>query len=416
MESGQVESLKHAMRTSALLLAALSLAVAACAPKNPPRAAAPVAKTPASLDPILQPYLAKYRLPALAAAIVQNGELVAVGAVGTRRAGADIPVTVNDRFHIGSDTKAMTALVAAQFVDEGKLRWDITVVEVFPELAPKMDKRLRQVTLEQLLSHTSGIPSDNDALDTLIEQGNEQPGNLDEMRYCVVERLVKMPLDSQPGTRFAYANLGYVLVGAILERKSGKTWEELVQERVFTPLQLDTAGFGPQASLGKIDAPLAHRPQKDGALKAMLAGPNGDNPPVLGPAGTAHLSVIDFATWAAWNTGEGKRGPALVKPETMHKMHTPIIEMAPKKDAAPGTPASGKYGLGWGEITIPPLSPEPFVFHGGSNQMNLAYIMLQPKYDFGMVLMTNAGGTEADAGLKALSAELYGKYGNRDSQ
>src|SRR5919106_6729772 len=72
-----------------------------------------------SLNTMLAPFLARYELPALAAAVVKDGKVVAVGAVGTRKAGAQIPVTVNDRFHLGSDTKAMTALLAAMFVEAG---------------------------------------------------------------------------------------------------------------------------------------------------------------------------------------------------------------------------------------------------------------------------------------------------------
>src|SRR5918911_527696 len=89
----------------------------------------------ASLDSVLQPYLARYDLPALAAAVVKNGEIIASGAVGTRRAGTNSPVMIEDRFHIGSDTKAMTALIAAMLVEGGKIRWTSTVGEVFPELA-----------------------------------------------------------------------------------------------------------------------------------------------------------------------------------------------------------------------------------------------------------------------------------------
>src|SRR5918998_2886816 len=89
----------------------------------------------ASLDSILQPYLGRYGLPALAAAVVKNGEVIASGAVGTRRAGTNSPVSIDDRFHIGSDTKSMTALIAAMFVEGGKLHWTSTVGEAFPELA-----------------------------------------------------------------------------------------------------------------------------------------------------------------------------------------------------------------------------------------------------------------------------------------
>jgi CubicO group peptidase (beta-lactamase class C family) len=366
------------------------------------------ANAPASLDKELQPYLAKYELPALAAAVVKDGQIIAAGAVGTRRVGTNIPVTIHDRFHLGSDTKAMTALLAAMLVEEKKLRWNSTVSEVFPELADKMDPRLRGVTLVQLLSHTSGLPSDNATIDDLIGKAMLQEGNLDEMRYWLVKQYSPHPLASEPGQKFAYSNMGYIFVGAMLERVTGKTWDELVCARVFDPLGLKTAGLGPQSSLGRIDAPLGHK-TIDGKVKAFLAGPNGDNPPVLGPAGIAHMSVLEFARWAGWNAGAGKRGPALVRPETLQKLHTMVVSMSDKKDAAPGTPSRGKYGLGWGQVSVP-WAQQPLLFHGGSNEMNLAYIWLDLPHDFAMVLVTNIGGTKAEQGLGKLASELYAQF------
>jgi hypothetical protein len=167
--------------------------------------------------------------------------------------------------------------------------------------------------------------------------------------------------------------------------------------------------LGPQSTLGRIDAPLGHEARDGGLPKPLLAGPGGDNPEVIGPAGTAHMSVLDFARWASWNAGSGKRGPALVPFDTLRKLHTPVIKMPPKPDAAPGTPSMGAYGFGW--LTIgTPLSRDPFLFHGGSNQMNLADVLVQPSHDFGIV-MTNVGGRRADEALKALEAELYTRFG-----
>jgi CubicO group peptidase (beta-lactamase class C family) len=367
-----------------------------------------LAKAQASLDPALAPYLSKYGLPALAATVVRNGTMVAAGAVGTRRVGADIPVTINDRFHIGSDTKAMTALLAAMMVEEGRLRWNSTVAEVFPELAGKMDPRLKVVTLDQLLSHTGGIPPDNEEIFRDYRDAMSQDGNLDELRYWFVRQLSTRPLESAPGEKFAYANAGYTIVGAMIERTGGKTWDELVTERVFAPLGMATAGLGPQASLGRIDAPLGHS-VVDGKVKAFLAGPNGDGPSLIGPAGIAHMSILDFARWAGWNAGEGKRGPALVRPEIMRKLHAPVVTMPPKKDAAPGTPPGGKYALGWGEVAVG-WAPYPLVYHGGSNGMNLAHIWLDTKQDFAIVTATNIGGPKADEALRALASSLYAEF------
>lgn len=366
-----------------------------------------------SLDKLLQPYLAQYGLPAIGAAVLHNGHVVASGVAGTRRVGFEIPVTVNDRFHIGSDTKAMTVLLAAMFVEEGKLRWNTRMEEVFPELATDMDAGLRGVTLMQLMSHSSGPPSDTEEIEHLINQAMLQPGNLDAQRYWVVKQWASKPLTAKPGEKWAYSNLGYLILGAILERIGGRTWEELIATRVFDPLMLRSAGFGPQSSLGRVDAPLGHK-LIDGKPFAFLAGPNGDNPDVIGPAGTVHLSLMDFAAWANWQTGEGRRGPALVRPETMRRMHAKVIDIAIQKDAATGTPGSVQatnagYALGWGLITLPYAS-EPFIFHGGSNEMNYAMILLQPQHDFAMVMMTNIGGPKGDDAFKALGAELYGRF------
>jgi CubicO group peptidase (beta-lactamase class C family) len=210
--------------------------------------------------------------------------------------------------------------------------------------------------------------------------------------------------------------MNYIIAGAMIERVGGKTWEELITERIFTPLGLRTAGVGCQATLGRVDAPLGHE-MTDGKLKAMLAGPNGDaippfyNPAIFGPAGLAHMSVLDFARWAAWNAGEGKRGPKLVRPETLKKLHTPVISI-PIKNPAPGTPTSAKYALGWGQVVMD-WAPEPLIKHGGDNGLNHSQIWVDPKRDFAMVLVTNLGGLKAVKALDAIAPELYAKFGPR---
>lgn len=370
-------------------------------------------KAQTSLDSMLEPYLTRYDLPAIAAAVIKDGKVVSAAAVGTRKAGIKIPVTIDDRFHLGSDTKAMTALLAAMLIEEGSLRWDTTPADIFPEIAEKMDPRFRRVTLEQLLSHTSGIPTDNEDMVRIYLEGMSQDGNLDDLRYWLIQQWSQRPLESEPGTKFAYSNMGYTIIGAMIERVVKKTWDEAITERIFIPLKLRTAGLGPQSSLGKIDAPLGHS-IVDGKVKAVLAGPNGDVPSIIGPAGIAHMSILDFARWAGWNAGEGKRNPTLVKPETMRKLHTPVITMPKKKDAKPGTPPGGKYALGWGELTVD-WAPYPLLYHGGSNGMNLAHIWIDTKHDFTIVIATNISGKKAKTAFFALANELYTKFAKKQN-
>ena len=92
--------------------------------------------------------------------VVKDGQICDRAAVGVRKWGDPTPVTTNDVFHIGSCTKSMTATLTAILIEEGKLRWDTTIAEVFPELKGKMDKQYETVTVEQLLHHRGGVPGD----------------------------------------------------------------------------------------------------------------------------------------------------------------------------------------------------------------------------------------------------------------
>jgi CubicO group peptidase (beta-lactamase class C family) len=361
---------------------------------------------PQSLDQMLNPYLKEFGLPALAAAVFQNGSIVASGAVGTRRVGTQNPVTINDPFHIGSDSKAFTSVLAGQFVQKGRLKWTSTPADVFPELKPQMNADFAKITLEQLLSHSSGL-SDKSLVD-LIYRSYQQDGNMDDVRYWMVKETASRPIDHARGSKFDYCNLGYVIAGAMLERVGHASWEELVEARIFKPMGLKTAGFGPQASIGLVDAPLGHS-LVDGKAKAMLAGPNGDNPLILGPAGTIHMSVLDFAKWVAWNAGEGKRGPALVSAEILKKIHTPVISTGVRDGAPPGTPKTGSYALGWGSVQES-WATGPSLTHNGSNTLNLATATFWPGTDFGYVMMTNISGRPSDEALRKLGAELYKKF------
>ena len=97
---------------------------------------------PESLNLTLEPYLKEFGLPAIAAAVFKDGVIIASGACETRRSGQEIPVGIDDRFHLGSDSKSFTSLLAGEFVEKGRLRWDSTLGEVFPELKGKMDSDL----------------------------------------------------------------------------------------------------------------------------------------------------------------------------------------------------------------------------------------------------------------------------------
>ncbi len=118
----------------------------------------------ADLNDMLVPIQQEFALPALFAAVAKDGEIVAAGAVGERALGSGVQVTIDDRIHIGSDGKAMTATIAGMLVESGDLRWDSTIGEVLGDAVPGMNPALAAVTLDQLLSHSSGIPTDTEEM------------------------------------------------------------------------------------------------------------------------------------------------------------------------------------------------------------------------------------------------------------
>src|ERR1700722_9555699 len=99
----------------------------------------------------LKPIRQKFNVPAMVAAVVTSDGIKLVGAVGVRKRGAEIPVGLDDLWHLGSDGKAMTSTLIARLVEQNKLKWDSPLAEIFPDLAPQMNPEFQKVTLPQLL-------------------------------------------------------------------------------------------------------------------------------------------------------------------------------------------------------------------------------------------------------------------------
>jgi len=378
------------------ILLALSLALVT----TPAAAQAP------TLQGTLEAVRAKYDLPSLAGAVAIKGRIVASGAVGSRVRGRDLPVTVDDRYHLGSDTKAMTATIAAMLVDEGKLRWDSSIGEVLGDDLPGSHAKFLAINLEQLLSHTSGLPSDNKQMIDLYISGDVYDFDLTNYRKRIIKAIGKAePVLPPNGSPFQYSNFGYIIAGAMIEKVTGEPWESLIHQRIFAPLKLTTAGLGPQATMGLYDAPVGHDVE-NGVASPRPWGPSADVPAVMGPAGNAHMSIRDFARWASWNAAQGKRGPALVKADTLKSLHTPRVKTPVIENPKPGTPKTGEYALGWGFAKFD-WAERPLLTHNGSNSMNLASILLDPVSDVAIVVTTNFPGEKADLAILELMKTLY---------
>ena len=335
---------------------------------------------------------AAHDLPAMAAVAFRDGQVVAVNAVGVRKRGDATPVTVADRFHLGSCTKSMTATLAAIFVEQGKIDWQTTIGDVLGTMVPKIDPALKTIPLIQLLCHWSGITTRNSPEDTTLTELYRRgllKGSRQEQRRRFMKLILTEPPETTPGTKFAYSNLNYTIAGHMLETIAGKEWEKLLVERLAAPLGMTSVGFGAMGTPGKIDQPWQHwvkkeeggegKEPREAAPIAIEPGPNADNPAVLGPGGTAHMTAGDWGRYLIAHV-DGEHGLApLLKPETWRKLHEP--------------PYGGEAALGWFQTQR--KWGGRVCNHNGTNNQNYAVVWISLEKRLGVGVLTNQGGSEA---------------------
>ena len=313
-------------------------------------------------------------VPAFAISIIQGDEMVAWGASGIRAVGDDTPVSLTDKWHMGSNTKAMTAHLVAILVQEGVLSWDTTVAEVYSDLTPP--NGWNEVSILDLCRHRSGIRKLNPMVSMHFYQSTESPR---VQRRQWVEKVV-MAHPPKDDRHYDYANANYMLAGAILEELTDQSWEKLITTQLFAPLGMAGVGFGSPGDhqpLGHVKD-LAH---PDGGWKSVPVGPRADNPAALGPAGTAHSDFASLVPYLA--------------------MHLDIAQQVPGPTAQPSfqtlhaLPEEGVYSAGWVEqnMATDDLSEIKgrVLFHNGSNTMWTHTIGLLPEKDMAFVCATNVG-------------------------
>jgi len=368
----------------ATIVAAFSLTPVSLSLGPPPTVSASTASARpgvTDLGATLEAVRAKHNIPAMGGAIVLDGKLVALGATGKRSAAAATPVTPDDLWHIGSCTKAMTATLCAVLVEQGKLKWESTVSEVFPELAEGFHPDCKGITLKQLLNNRSGLPG-GPPPDVWGDAWRMGPEGSSAGGMMLVKRQLALAPEFKPGERDRYSNVGFTVAGMMAERAGGKPYERLLAELVFAPLGITRFGFGPPGSdpgAAEPGQPRGHR--ADGT--PVEPGPKADNPPAITPAGRVHITLEDWAKFVSAHAG---RGP-LLKPRTWDELHT---------QAAPGPDG---YAMGW--VTThrpwavnardPGPAKDAALWHNGSNTTWYCVTWFSPDRRLAVMVATNSG-------------------------
>jgi CubicO group peptidase (beta-lactamase class C family) len=310
----------------------------------------------------------KRGVPGLSAAIVRPDRDLRIGSVGVRKVSSPEAFTSSDLVHVGSCTKAMTATMIATLVEAGKLSWTTTLAAIFPESTIHED--YRNVTLSQLLSHRAGLPA-NGAWWGL---GSEK--STTDQRCELLKRVLGRPPHLKPGTKMLYSNVGYAFAALMAETVTKLSWEQLMKERLFIPLEMKTAGFGPPGTIGKLEQPWGHS-----RVLGSTVAKQRDNAPAMGPAGTVHLSMADWAKFVTLHINGGRRES------------TPILKAASFR--ALQTPDDGQdYAKGWVQVERD-WADGHALYHNGSNTSWFAVMWLAPKRQIGFLAATNDGSDAA---------------------
>jgi len=348
--------------TRTLVLACMALCLLACKPSPVLEAKpAPITKDSgnAELANLIESIRVKEGLTALASAIIINGRIHSVAAVGTRKYGTDNWVTVKDKFLISSCTKAFTATLAAMLVEEGLIDWQTTIRDVFPDL--EMLSEYENITIYQLLSHRAGLPKNFKSgqptwtINYGFDQGRGTTPEVHRLQY--LEKTVQKKLFCPPGERVHYSNSGYILVGAIIEKMTGRTIDELWAEKIFRPLGISTAGYGPPAALDPKNQPWGHYWNKS---KSSFVVYKADYPNFMGPAGYMHITIEDWAKFILMHLDSNPLNKKrLLNPDTLQKLHEPPDSVTWDVDIKLGL----NYALGW--FTKNTEDGHSLIWHGG---------------------------------------------------
>jgi len=311
---------------------------------------------------ILKPIRQKFKLPAVAAAIVTNNGIVVIGAVGITKEGTQIPVNLDNRWLIGSCTKAMTSTLIAILVEKNKLSWNSTIAEIFPNLSRSFSSEFNSITVEELLGQRSGLPRDlyENTL-TWFDYHDEE--SLISQRLNLLKNFSNKKLLFKPGTKWSYSNIGYIVLGAVIDKISGKSYEQAMKNYIFKPLNMKNSGFKRQISVQDINHLWSHY---------YTGKPTKLHFPYIGNSagGNTYCSMEDWSKFIQDQLNGAIDKSGLLKPSSYKKIQTPVKGI------------SG--ALGW-EIKNHAL------YHSGTDILNFAQVYIYPTKGYAVLFCTNMG-------------------------
>ncbi|MCY3017927.1 MAG: serine hydrolase [Planctomycetota bacterium] len=310
-----------------------------------------------SFDKLMRSFMTEHNVPGAALAVTKDSRLVYARGFGFADAQKKEPVQPTSLFRIASLSKSITGVAVLQLVEQGKFGLDDKMLErLSPDMRPANigDARLEQVTVRQLLHHTGGWDSAKsyDPMFRSVEIAKAEKADPPAAPEDIIRYMLRRKLDFDPGTRHAYSNFGYCILGRIIERASGETYETYVREKVLAPLGITAMRIGKTLPEGRAAGEVEYLDSKGRTGAAVVGAPLGRKVPL--PYGTFCLEALDaHGGWIASAVDLVRFAAAfddparckILKPESIK----PMFERpeGPAGYETNGKPKAAYYACGW---------------------------------------------------------------------
>jgi CubicO group peptidase (beta-lactamase class C family) len=339
-----------------------------------------------------------WHVPALGIAVVRNDSLVFAKGYGVIEIGKPQAADAHTRFAIGSTTKAMTSAALAMLVDEGKIRWDGRVIDYLPEFQLYDPYVTREITIRDLLTHRSGLPS-TDLLWAGLDYSLEES----------TRRLRFVKPASSFRSQWEYQNNVYAIGGLIIERVSGMSWENFIRTRIFAPLGMTESETLVSEIIGKPNVAVPHAERGDTVRVVPIRSTDG-----VAPAGSVWSSVTDMSKWMRFVLDSGRVGSKrLISEANFREIVAPQIR-APVEEypaLSLARPSFFSYGFGW---FVQDYRGQPVWMHTGSINGMSAIIGLLPQQKVGVYVLENLDHAELRHALMYRVFDMYEGGASRD--
>jgi CubicO group peptidase (beta-lactamase class C family) len=319
-----------------------------------------------ALELLIAEAMDEWKVPGLAVAVVQNGEVALVRAYGLRDVEAGLKVTTDTQFLIGSITKSFTSTGLALLMEDRRLDWKKPVRDYIPEFRLHDAVATDRITVRDLLCHHSGLPR---------HDWIHVPGDLSPAQILAAMRYLE-PSDDIRST-FQYLNLGYLVASMVTERVSGQSWTEFTRARLTDKLHMNVT-FTVEDLAAAADAAVPYAMDGDTRLRAKLW------PIRATAAGGINTSIASFANWLRLHLDEGEfEAQRLLSPALIQQLQTPRVHVAAPEFAEYG---DMHYGLGF---RLHRYRGERVVWHGGGWIGWSTLMKMLPNHGVGVAVFTN---------------------------